>query len=55
MILLGDGLHNVLGGLAAFDPVPEVNRHHDPFRNALHFACFVGGLLLLWALASAPS
>jgi zinc and cadmium transporter len=41
--------------IAASDLVPEVNRHHDPFRNALHFACFLGGLLLLWALASAPS
>lgn len=41
--------------IAASDLVPEVNRHHDPFRNALHFVCFLSGLLLLWALASAPS
>jgi zinc and cadmium transporter len=39
--------------IAASDLVPEVNRHHDPFRNALHFACFIAGALVLYGLAVA--
>jgi zinc and cadmium transporter len=39
--------------IAASDLVPEVNRHHDPLRSAVHFACFVLGVLLLYVLALA--
>ncbi len=41
--------------IAASDLVPEVNRHHDPWRNALHFLCFLAGVALLYALAAVPA
>ena len=35
--------------IAASDLVPEVNRHHDPGANLLHFASFSAGIALLLA------
>lgn len=36
--------------IGASDLVPEVNKHRDMKINAVHFACFVGGLALLWLM-----
>lgn len=37
--------------VAAVDLVPAINKHERFRQNAVHFACFAGGLGLLWALA----
>jgi zinc and cadmium transporter len=36
--------------IAASDLVPEVNRHHHPGVNLLHFASFSAGIALLFAI-----
>lgn len=36
--------------IAASDLVPEVNKHHDPVANLVHFVSFVAGLALLWGI-----
>jgi zinc and cadmium transporter len=36
--------------IAASDLVPEVNRHHSPLINAVHFIAFVAGIGLLLAV-----
>lgn len=38
--------------IAAVDLVPEIKRHESLRHNLLHFSCFAGGLLLLFALKS---
>lgn len=42
--------------IGASDLVPEVNKHRDAGANVVHFAAFVAGIALLWAirLALAP-
>lgn len=39
--------------IGASDLVPEVNKHHDPWTNAVHFLAFVLGLGLLLFVKSA--
>jgi zinc and cadmium transporter len=36
--------------IGASDLVPEVNRHQNAVVNLLHFASFMAGVVLLWAL-----
>ena len=36
--------------IGASDLVPEVNRHQDAAVNLVHFASFVAGVALLWAI-----
>ncbi len=36
--------------IGASDLVPEVNKHRDIRANVLHFASFIAGIALLWAI-----
>lgn len=36
--------------IGASDLVPEVNKHHDVRSNLVHFAAFVAGIALMWAI-----
>jgi zinc and cadmium transporter len=39
--------------IGASDLVPEVNKHRSARTNVVLFACFVGGIGLLWLIRQA--